>query len=220
MTGKKHSGFFITFEGPEGSGKSTHSLLLYDYLRKKGLPAVHTREPGGTELAEGLRQVLLNPKNKVLPLTELMLYEASRSQHTEELIRPSLEKGKIVICERYTDATLAYQGYGRGLDKKIIKTLNNIATAGLIPNLTIILDISVREGLKKARALKNRGDRLERENSKFHERVRQGYLKIARENPRRIKIIRTAPTINETHKKIIELVEKKLNENYWPRKNN
>ena len=208
-------GFFITLEGGEGSGKSTHSRLLYDLLKKKGCKAVLTREPGGTKISEAVRRILLDPENRMTPLAELFLYETARTQHLTEVIMPALKAGKIVICDRFTDATIAYQGYGRGLDVSIIKELNHIATRGIKPDLTIYLDIPSEEGLKKARAIKKdfkkSCDRLEGEDISFHRLVRKGYLALARLEPRRIKVIRTKETVVETHKKIIETVLNHLN---------
>jgi dTMP kinase len=209
-----NKGFFITFEGCEGCGKSTQSNLLYQYLKKKGLNVVHTREPGGTRAAESIRKVLLDPRNSITPLAELLLYEASRAQHAAEVILPALKAGSIVICDRFTDATLAYQGYARGLDLDTIQKLNRIATQGLVPDLTILLDIAVEEGLAKARGLKKgsfaTGDRLEREDVSFHRKVRKGYLALARKEPKRIKIIKTASTIEKTQQKIRAAIDKVL----------
>lgn len=199
-------GLFITFEGPDGSGKSTQVELLKNYLIRCKFQVVHTREPGGTSLAEFLRDVLLRTDAKIIPIAELLLYSAARAQHTAELIKPNLQKGKIVLCERYTDATVAYQGYGRKLDLKFIKKLNRIVTGGLVPDLTILLDVPVEIGLKR---IKTR-DRLESENLSFHRRVRKGYLAIARANPKRVKIIDSSGNIQNIHKKITDLVLKKL----------
>ena len=203
-------GFFITLEGPDGCGKTTQSKLLKEYLLKKGSAVLHTREPGGTTFAENLREIILNPRYHIFPMAELFLYEASRAQHTEEVIRPALRSKKTVICERYTDATYAYQGYGRGLDLSVIKTLNRIATAGLAPDLTIVLDIGVREGLARAKGNSRgkKGDRLERENRAFHERVRKGYFALAKKEPRRIKIVSAEGSIQEVRDRIRALVEK------------
>lgn len=227
--------FFITLEGPDGCGKTTQSILLAAYFRKKGFDVVHTREPGGTSFAENLRRILLDPKHKILPMAELLLYEASRAQHTDEIIRPALGKGKVVICERYTDATCAYQGYGRKIDLCAIEQLNKIATSGLLPDLTILLDIPVSEGLKRARGERSlgrrrekregedrrksarqtdgkweNGDRLEQENSAFHNRVRKGYFALAKKEPERIKIVYADGTIKQIHKRICEEVTKRL----------
>lgn len=199
---------FITFEGCEGCGKSTQAKLLADHVKRRGRSVVLTREPGGTRLAEAIRTVLLDPKNIILPRAELMLYEASRAQHVEEIIHPALKAGKIVICDRFTDATLAYQGYGRGLDLRTIRELNRTAADGLVPDLTIYLDIPAESGLKKAKTLKHGGDRLEREALSFHRRVREGYLALAKKEPRRIVTIKTASSKEETHSRIKAAVSK------------
>jgi dTMP kinase len=173
-----------------------------------------TREPGGTALAEVIRKILLNPKSKLVPLSELFLYEAARAQHIKEIIAPALKSGKVVICDRFTDATVAYQGYARGLDVDLIKKLNDAASFGIKPELTFYLDIDPKLGLKKAKSLdkesygKN-GDRIERESKGFHQKVRKGYLLEAEKNPKRIKIIKTDKDVNKTWKSI----EKELKEN-------
>jgi len=207
-------GFFITFEGCEGSGKSTHSRLLYEFLKKEGYAVVHTREPGGTKISEAVRLILLSPENNITPLAELFLYETARTQHMTEVIIPALEAGKTVVCDRFTDATLAYQGYGRGLDIAVIKRLNHTAASGVKPDLTVYLDIAPEKGLKKARSIKKdfkkSCDRLESEGISFHKRVRTGYLELARQEPGRIKVIRTGDTIALTHKEVVRAVKKRL----------
>src|SRR5271157_786725 len=150
---KIRKGLFITFEGIDGCGKSTQSKLLAGRLKRAGYKVVYTREPGGTRLAEKLRDILLHPANKISPLAELFLYEASRAEHVSKIILPAVRSKKIVVCDRFFDATVAYQGYGRGLDLNVIETLNRFASTGLTPDLTILLDISAREGLKRAKAL-------------------------------------------------------------------
>jgi len=216
---------FITFEGVDGSGKSTHSKLLAKYLRKRGYQVVHTREPGGVSIAESLREILLHPalacksgvhpKIKIAPLTELFLYLAARAQHVEELIRSALErktnKPVIVICERFSDATFAYQGYGRGLDFKLLKKLDILARQGIKPALTILLDLPVN----KRRMENGKTDRLENEPLSFHQRVRRGYLKLAKEEPRRFRIIKVRgdhlkSSIRETQKEIRRVVDEFL----------
>ena len=204
----ERNGKFITFEGPEGSGKTTQIALLAKFLSKKGLAIVTTREPGGEKVAEKIRRLLLSPASNLEPLAELFLYAASRLQHVEKIIRPALARGAIVLCDRFSDATMAYQGYGRGISKKWIKQINKIATAGLKPDLTIVLDLEPGLGLKRVRRLKKRADRidrLEREALSFHTRVRQGYLALAQEEPRRIKVVKVT-TVKETQAKIRELV--------------
>ena len=147
-------GFFITFEGGEGCGKSTQSFLLYELLKKKGYKAVHTREPGGTKVSEAVRRIILDPASRISPMAELFLYETARIQHIVDVIFPALKAGKSVICDRFTDATIAYQGFGRGLDLSVIKKLNTIAACGLKPDLTIYLDIPPKTGLLRARSIK------------------------------------------------------------------
>ena len=209
MNKRKRRGFFITLEGPDGSGKSTQSLLLARYLKRQGRKVVRTREPGGTSIAEALRRIILNPKNRISKVTEVLLYEAGRAQHTSELILPALGEGKTVVCERYTDATLAYQGYGRKLDIRMVKELNRIASSGLKPDLTLLLDLDVREGLKRVRKISGgRMDRMERESIRFHERVRKGYLEIASRESGRVKLIRVKETPEKTHLEVVKIVEK------------
>jgi dTMP kinase len=199
---------FVTFEGCEGSGKSTQSLLFYDHLKQLGIAAVHTREPGGTAIAESIRKILLDPRNWISPVTELFLYEAARAQHMHDIILPALAEGKVVVCDRFTDATEAYQGFARGLDIAVIRQLNKIATGNVVPDLTIYLDIPPARGLVKAKAIKNGGDRLDREGLSFHKKVRQGYLAAARREPQRIIVIKTAKTIEETQAAIIKTAKK------------
>jgi dTMP kinase len=207
-------GIFVTFEGGEGCGKSTQSRLLYELLTNKGYKAVHTREPGGTKVSEAVRRILLDPENSVSPMAELFLYETARTQHITDVILPALKSGKIVICDRFTDATIAYQGYGRGLDIKVIKELNKIAACGLKPGLTVYLDITPEKGLFKARNIKKdfkkACDRLEGESLAFHKRVREGYLALAKAEPARIKVIKTRDTIEQTQKEIVRVVKNKL----------
>ena len=209
MKKRKRRGLFITLEGPDGSGKSTQSLLLARYLKRQGHKVVRTREPGGTSIAEALRRIILNPKNRISKVTEVLLYEAGRAQHTSELILSALREGKTVVCERYTDATLAYQGYGRKLDIRMVKELNRIASSGLKPDLTLLLDLDVKEGLKRVRKTSGRRlDRMERESIRFHERVRKGYLEIASREPGRVKLIRVKETPEKTHLEVVKIVEK------------
>jgi dTMP kinase len=173
---------FITFEGGEGCGKSVQSRALYNRLAQSAIPAVLTHEPGGTPLSKKIRGWLKRADNiKISPLTELLLFNASRTQLLDEVIHPELKKGKVVICDRYTDSTIAYQSYGRGLDIDMVRAVNDIATQGLKPNLTVLLDISAEEGL----ARKKRRDRFEQEDIAFHHRVREGYLRLAKEEPQR-----------------------------------
>jgi dTMP kinase len=203
----KPRGFFITIEGGDGAGKTTQARLLAAHLKSRGLPLVHTREPGGTSIAEAVRRVLLRPGTRVSPMTELFLYEAARAQHVAEVVRPALAAGRTVLCERYTDATEAYQGWGRGLDRARIALLNRAATDGLKPDLTLLLEAPVSGGLRRARARANGGDRLEREPDSFHSRVRAGYRAIARREPGRVKVVAWRDGIEETRARVAALAD-------------
>lgn len=210
---KKRKGFFITVEGCEGCGKSTQSELLKQYLKQKGLKVVLTREPGGSIVAEQVRNILLNPKTKISPVCELMLYESARAQHVEEIIKPNLEKGNIVICDRFTDSTLAYQGYARKIDLKTIEKLNDIATCSIKPDLTIYLDIKPYIGIQKAKSASEKksfknGDRIERENIVFHNAVRRGFLALAKKFPNRIKTVKTNSVIEKTQRDVNKKIDK------------
>ena len=174
---EKKSSFFITFEGGEGAGKTTQIKYLAECLAPK---VVVTREPGGTAVADQIRATLLDPKNKISPELELLLYEAARRDHVENIIRPALKAGKIVLCDRFTDATIAYQGFARGLSLKLIDNLNTIATGGLKPDLTFLFDLSPKIGLNRATKRNPTKDRIESEKIAFHEKVRKGYLTLAR----------------------------------------
>jgi len=205
-------GFFITFEGTDGVGKTTHVRRLESWLRKKKRKVLVTREPGGDRVAEKIRKILLNPNNKIQDLTELFLYQAARVEHVQTKIRPHLKKGFVVLCDRFTDATVAYQGYGRGLPVNMIRQLNKVAGGGLVPDLTILLDLSPTIGLKKARNRKkeHKGDRLEKEGFRFQNRVRKGYLALAQKHPSRIKVIFVKESIHDTQHAIRTLLGKVL----------
>lgn len=210
MNNTKKRGMFITFEGPDGSGKSTQALLLRNYLREQGYDVFHTREPGGDKIAEEIRSLLLSPGNAISPVAELFLYWASRAQHVSTLILPALQEGKIVLCERFNDATFAYQGYGRGLDYRLIKKMNALAAYKLVPDLTFLLDIPPAEGLRRARKAKGLRDRLEKESLCFHERVRKGYLALAGEEPWRIRKISVRSSVSVVQQQIVEIVEQEM----------
>jgi len=181
-------GIFITIEGPEGSGKSTHSKLLCDFLRRRGYRVLHTREPGGTRISEAVRKILLNKNNKGMSdICELFLFLAARAQIVDEIVRPALKKGYVVVCDRFHDATVAYQGYGAGLDLKLIEEMGKLATKGIKPDLTVLLDVETKKGLRRAAAK----DRIETKSLEFHKRVRGGYLALAEREPGRIKVIPT-----------------------------
>ena len=176
-------GLFITFEGGEGCGKSTQARLLRNRLEQQNIPVVLTHEPGGTSLGTEIRKLLKRKRSSsIVPQAELFLFAASRVQLVAELIRPALEETEVVICDRFTDSTLVYQGYGRGLDLTTVETVNNMATGNLKPDLTILLDMSPEQGLARKQSLK---DRFELEDLSFHHQVREGYLKMAAADPDR-----------------------------------
>jgi len=204
---KQKKGLLITFEGGEGCGKSTHVNLLRDYLKNKGFEVLIIREPGGTKTGEKLRKILLEEKSEIAPLTELLLFLASRRELTVKVIKPALQKGIIIICDRFMDSTVAYQGYGRGIDIKLISKLNNMVVGKeTFPDLTFILDTDKHLGFK----LKGK-DRIEVENEFFHKKVRRGYLEIAKQEPKRVKLIEVDGKIEEIQNKIRGIAEKYLN---------
>ncbi len=194
-------GYFITFEGVEGCGKTTQIKLLADFLSARSFQAVLTREPGGCPIADKIRAILLDAENRDLsPLAELMLYGAARAQHVTEVIAPSLNGGKIVLCDRFCDATVAYQSFGRGIDRDVIDSLNRHACQGVSPDLTILFDCDPRVGLDRAlRRIEAssgpREERFELEALAFHERVRAGYLQLASDHPDRFLVVNAADTI-------------------------
>ena len=178
---------YITFEGSEGCGKSTQSEMLYCYLKSKGLPVVYLREPGGVKLSEKIREILLDPESKISPEAETLLYMAARAQVVRDIIQPALKAGKIVICDRFLDSTIAYQGFGLGVDIGMIKAIGKFATSGIKPDLTLFLDLAVKKGLKHRNNYK---DRIEQRSFKYHEMVRKGYLELTKLEPKRIKIVK------------------------------
>jgi len=191
-------GLFITFEGPEGCGKSTHSRLISSFLRKEGYDILYTREPGGTPLGDRIRDVLLNMKSiDIPPLSEMLLFEASRFALLEEVIRPALKEKKIVISDRFNSATLVYQGYAGGVDPRDIRKVEEVSIGKTRPDLTIILDIEAKKGLKKIRLR----DRMESKALSFHKRVRKGYLLLAKKE-KNIKVVKTEETIDATFRKV------------------
>lgn len=197
---------FISFEGIEGSGKSTQVKLLSDYLKIKEHNVLTTEEPGGTKIGLKIRTLLLDTKNHMNPLTELLLYNSSRAQHIREVIYPALTRNTVVITDRFSDSTIAYQGYARGIDLAIIKTLNDIVAPDLRPFVTFLLDLAVEEGLRRNRDAQKK-DRFELETVEFHNRVRKGYLQIAEEEPNRIKVINASGSAEGVNKKIVEILE-------------
>ena len=221
----------ISFEGGDGSGKTTQLKLLEKYLSAHGQTCLGTREPGGTALGEMIRQVLLTGDVRgeakgdpspltpyaICPPTELFLYLADRAQHVQKVIRPALASGTIVLCDRFTDSTLAYQGYGRGVDLDMLRRLNQVASPGVTPDLTFLLDCPVEVGLPRTAQRivnqtsgKRREDRFEREKVEFHERVRAGFLELARAEPKRIVILDASRAIQEVHEEVRKIVDEKL----------
>lgn len=194
---------FITFEGIEGCGKSTQARLTCDWLRSFNLPVILTREPGGTETGEKIRSILLDPSSKVSPITEAFLYLAARSQLVNQIIKPALASQKIVLCDRFSDSFIAYQGYGRGLDIELLEKLNIAATGGIVPDLTFLFDLPVEVAFTRL----HEHDRIEQESSHFHERVRQGFLEIARRHPGRIRVIDATQSVEM----VFEQVKRELN---------
>ena len=198
-------GLFITFEGADGCGKTTQIKLLDEYLRAEGKSTLLTREPGAKGLGVKLREILLNYEGPVSPTCESFLFLADRAQHVDYIIKPALEEGKIVLCDRHIHSTVAYQGYGRGLDIERIIMLNEIAVSGLKPDLTLVFDIDIETSLSR---VGNTKDRMESAGIDFFNRVRNGYLEIAQKEPDRVKIINASDTIENIHKKVVELAEK------------
>jgi dTMP kinase len=208
LQGQKMSGFFITFEGIDSCGKTTQARRLASHLRRKGYRVLLLREPGGNPVAEKIRKVLLSRKSSGMSaLTELLLYEAARAQLTETVILPALKRGQVVVCDRYADSSLAYQGYGRRLSTKMIDQLNRIATFGLWPDLTIVLDVPVSISAKRTTKEGRKKDRLEGERLGFHRRIRQGFLKIARTNRKRIQVVDGTGDIVRTWQKVKKVVD-------------
>ena len=197
-------GLFITFEGIDGCGKTTQIELLKDYFEQKGYTVLLTREPGAKGLGEKFREILLNYDGEVSSNCESFLFLADRAQHIDTIIKPAIEKGHIVLCDRHTDSTVAYQGYGRMLDLKQIHDLNKIATNGIKPDRTFILDIDVETSFE--RIGKSR-DRMENAGIEFFKRVRNGYLEISRQEPERVKLLYGKDTIENIHKQIIDCIE-------------
>lgn len=199
-------GVFLSFEGIEGTGKSTQARLLFEHLREKGFDAVLTEEPGGTKIGRKIRELLLSPDHQEMtPLTELLLYFASRTQHLAQVIIPAVNRGAVVITDRFTDSTIAYQGYGRGIALHLLHSLDNIATEGMKPDITLLLDLDVETGLSRNRGI-NKTDRLELEDIGFHKRVRNGFLELAAQQPERIKLIDASLEKEEVRKRVLDLV--------------
>jgi dTMP kinase len=197
----------ITFEGIEGSGTTTQIDLLGRYLEKQGYEVVVTREPGGTPFGEAVRRVTLDKDLKIHSLPEVLVFMAVRAQHVEEVIMPALKNRKVILCDRFTDATRAYQGYGRGVDLGIIESLNRLVTKGVTPTLTFLFDCPAGKGLKRKESSTVSRDRIERETLDFHRRIRKAYLGFAKEEPKRFVVIDAAKGIEEIHLTVRERTE-------------
>jgi dTMP kinase len=202
------AGAFITFEGIDGCGKSTQLRLLASELRARGVPVVATREPGGTPLGKKLRTALLDVQEQVDPLTELLVFAADRAQHVRKHLLPALERDQVVLSDRYADATVAYQGAGRGFKPELIEEIVQLATGGLKPDLTLLFDLSVPESAVRTRkrVQNKRTDRLDVEDEAFHMRVRDAYLRIANAEPERFRIIDASGSVEQTQQRVMEIV--------------
>jgi len=198
-------GLFITFEGTDGCGKTTQLELLAQHLTGLDREVVMTREPGAKGLGENLRNILLNYEGDVSARAEQFLFLADRAQHVDMIVRPAVETGKIVLCDRHIDSTAAYQGYGRGLDLEEINCLNMLATGGRKPDLTIVFDVDTDTAEKRVGKTK---DRMESAGREFHKRVREGYLELAKQEPQRIKVVDASRSIEEIHADVIEIIQK------------
>jgi dTMP kinase len=206
----------ITFEGPDGSGKTTQIHLLAEWLRERGYDVVLTREPGGTDIGDQIRGVLHDPHNTAMDArTEFLLYSASRAQHVAQRIRPALAAGKIVISDRYADSTLAYQGYGRGLDLETLQTITAFATKGLAPDLTLYLDIAPQAGLQRRQTGGDEWNRMDAQTPEFYQRVRAGYLELVKQEPERWAVINAARSVEEVQAEIRALVQARLDAGCW-----
>ena len=200
-------GLFITFEGADGCGKTTQLKLLAEYLTQKGYEVVITREPGAKGLGEKIREILLNYEGDVSDRCESFLFLADRAQHIDMIVNPAVEAGKIVLCDRHTDSSVAYQGYGRQLPVERIKRLNEIVVNGRHPDLTLIFDIDVETSMRRVGQEK---DRMESAGTEFFNRVREGYLEIAKQEPKRVKVLDASKSIDEIHADVIKLFEELL----------
>lgn len=202
-------GVFITFEGVEGSGKSTQAKRLARDLEQRGIDCILSREPGGTGIGESIRSVLLDPDNNLMDArTELFLYLASRNQHVREKVLPAVREGKVVVLDRYAESSVAYQGGGRGLGEKLVSRLNRLATAALRPDLTILVDVPIAVGRKRKRTAEL--DRVEQERVEFHERVRNSYLRMARRAPKRIRLLDGTKPEEELEAEVRNMVDELL----------
>lgn len=204
----KKPGTFISLEGPDGAGKTTQLKLLSKYLDSINCQYIITRDPGGTPLGKQIRRIVLHSESAIDPTAELLLYQADRAQHVSEIIAPSLSKGLVVLCDRYVDSSLAYQGYGRNIDLALIRQLNEIATGGLMPELTILFDIDSEAGLSRLHPSGH--DRLECEAMDFHKRVRNGYLELAKQEPDRWRVIDASRAMSAVQEDFQSIIVDKL----------
>lgn len=200
-------GLFITFEGADGCGKTTQLNLLKEYLEQKGYEVVVTREPGGKGLGEKVREILLNYDGEVSDRCESFLFLADRAQNIDVIVNPAIEKGKIVLCDRHTDSSVAYQGYGRGLDIEQINMLNNLATGNKKPDLTLVFDVDIETSMQRVGQEK---DRMESAGNEFFNRVRNGYLELAKQEPSRIKVVDSTKSIEEVRNNVLDIITKVL----------
>jgi len=200
-------GIFITFEGPEGCGKSTHIKLVEKYLKMKGIPIVVTCEPGGTKLGKEIRKILLNTSANLTNEAEIFLFAADRSQHIQEVVMPALSQGKVVLSDRYIDSTIAYQIGGRNLPEDLVRYVIGVSSKGLVPDLTILLDVHPSIGIARAMTKSAASDRFESLPLQFHEKIRQQYLEIAKQNPDRITVINSEQSLE----KVAELIKEQIN---------
>lgn len=201
MGDNMEKGLFITFEGVDGCGKTTQINLLRDYFEKQGRTVILTREPGAKGLGEKIREILLNYDGDVSSKCESFLFLADRAQHIDTIIKPAVERGEIVLCDRHTDSTVAYQGYGRGLDITQIKMLNDLATGGMKPDITFVFDIDIETSMSRVGKQK---DRMESAGIEFFKKVREGYLNISKEEPQRVKVLNGSDKIENIHKEVIK----------------
>jgi len=204
---------FITLEGPEGSGKSSHMTPLAEAIRQAGYPVVITREPGGTPIGDEIRKTLLNLKNTAMhPTTEILLFQASRAQHVQELILPSIRAGKVVLCDRFADSTLAYQGYGHQTDLQELAQIIRFATGGFQPDLTLLLDVDIEIGLQRRSSDQESWNRLDAKEKAFHQRVRKGYLAMSAAQPERWAVVDASQPLDQVQQALIEVVLARLAE--------
>lgn len=204
-------GKFFVFEGIDGSGKTTQLKLLGESLAARGYPVLYTREPGGTRVGELIRELLLNPQySELFPRTEALLYAAARAQHVAQVILPALEQGQLVLCDRFLDSSLAYQGFGRGMEVRLLEQINEPAIAGLVPDLVLLLDFCCETGMDRINRSGRGVDRIEREAQEFHRKVRSGYLALAGRDPSRYRVVDAHRPVDLVHRDILKAVEEVL----------